>query len=129
MIYLIFRPLSIKLFGIFTESQLNVIIDIREKVISLRNVLPKWVIYSLSDGLWLFSFSNLIILIFKNSNFIFKRYIYLVPLLFAIIYEFLQWNKLRNGTFDIVDIIFYILFYFLSLKMNDVILFKYEKNK
>ncbi len=81
------------------------------------NILPDWTIYSLPDGLWLFSYMALMLLIWKNKvNNNNAFWIFSVPLL-VLCHEFGQLFKIFPGTFDIADIIFYLFGILLPLTL------------
>lgn len=72
--------------------------------------MPLWVIYNLPDALWLFSYLLYIDAIWSNSfhNSLYKLFFWSIPI-FSILLEFLQLANFIPGTFDIVDIMFYII--------------------
>ena len=71
--------------------------------------LPDWLLFSLPDGLWVFSYVSLILLLWDNRlNGYNSFWVFLIPFL-AIASEFGQLLGFVSGTFDITDLIFYIL--------------------
>ena len=108
-IYILFRQDSLKMFSWFESVNLsNSISELRLFTLPLSFHLPDWFLYSLPDGLWLFSYISLLLLIWGNV--ISKQNIHwvlLVPLI-AIFSEIGQLIKLVPGTFDIVDLGFYL---------------------
>ncbi len=71
--------------------------------------MPKWVIYSLPDGLWMFSCTSLILNVWNNRlNKQSIVWIISMPAI-AILSEFLQLFHLIRGTFDILDIASYLI--------------------
>ena len=106
--YLFFRSDSLLMFT-WCNS-----IGILSEIKYIRNILfeikfPSWVIYNLPDGLWVFSYVNLMLIIWKckiKKNSII--WISFIPIL-AIVSELLQLNGLVFGTFDWRDILFYLL--------------------
>lgn len=109
-IYLLFRTSSLKVFGwleILNIYFLNS--DIRKFSIKYLEILPNWFLYSLPDGLWIFSYVCLMIYIWNfklNSQSFF--WIGTIPLI-AIFSEIGQVINLIPGTFDFCDLLFYIL--------------------
>jgi hypothetical protein len=83
----------------------NVISNSRETLESVSYKLPDWIIYSLPDGLWTYSFSASIILIWNNNNRHLGYWI-MIPILFSILPEMLQGLRIFPGTFDMLDLIF-----------------------
>lgn len=105
-IYLLFRPTSLVLFSWIER------IDLMDWVNALRNsvtfTLPDWVLYSLPDGLWIYSYI-LVIVAIRNFNIRESTLaIFCLPTV-AIISEFLQLPGIIPGTFDPSDILAYTL--------------------
>ncbi|GHB44525.1 hypothetical protein [Mongoliitalea lutea] len=104
LIYIIFRVDTLIMFRWF-ES-----IGIQDLIIFLRSLkseinLPEWIIYSLPDGLWIFSFTYCMLVIWdfkltKNSFF----WITIAPII-GLVSELGQLINIVPGTFDIVDLI------------------------
>jgi hypothetical protein len=85
--------------------------------------MPKWIIYSLPDGLWVYSFSAMLYLIlgedFKGINkILFAPFIVLCGL------EILQYLKIISGTFDFID-----MFIGLTINILLIINIKFCKNE
>lgn len=72
-------------------------------------MIPRWVIYSLPDGLWMFSGTTLILNVWNNI--ISKQSIFWIILmpLGAFFFEYLQKLKYIRGTFDFLDIANYLI--------------------
>jgi hypothetical protein len=114
-IYLVFRTDSLKVFEWMEALQVSSSIDVmRTELHFLRDYLPQWVLFSLPDGLWLFSGINLILCIWRNE--ISPANIgWLATLcLIAIGSELLQFAALLSGTFDFRDLSAYSLAIILS---------------
>ncbi len=109
LIYVLFRHDSLKMFSWFEIINIsNAISEIRLFTLPLSIYLPDWFLYSLPDGLWLFSYISFLLVVWGNT--ISKHNIHwvlLVPLI-AILSEIGQLIKLVPGTFDIVDLGFYL---------------------
>jgi len=108
-IYVAFRSDSIILFSWidyigFTES----IDNLRLKTLPYKDIFPDWVLYSLPDGLWLFSFSSAVMVIWERELKLYSFIIWISMLILVISLEILQYYNIINGTFDIIDIIFFI---------------------
>lgn len=110
LIYILFRSSSLKMFIWFERINiLSVIKNFRNFTSTYSNILPNFILYSLPDGLWLFSYVSLVLYLWKNelkSENIF--WIFSVPLI-SIISELGQINKIIPGTFDIIDLLMYLL--------------------
>ena len=104
MIYVFFRPESIMMFKWFP------FLGVVHKQISVfRTIhLPDFLVYSIPDGLWLFSY---ILLIGVIWNFNYHRGMFLIMLLpvYAISYEMLQLCHFVPGYFDILDFVAYVV--------------------
>lgn len=76
------------------------------KVLNLENSkisLPNWIMFNLPDGLWAFSFSSLIAIIWQNSI----RKEYMFWLIFSCIVSIII--EISYGTFDLLDLIFILI--------------------
>ena len=82
---------------------------LREMTLTQKAFFPDWLLFSLPDGLWVFSYVSLILWLWDNKlNGINSVWIFLIPFV-AIASEFGQLIGIVPGTFDITDLIFYIL--------------------
>ena len=110
LIYVLFRQDSLKMFSWFESVNLsNSIFEMRLFTLPLSIYLPDWFLYSLPDGLWLFSYVSFLLVVWGNV--ISKHNIHwvlLVPLI-AIFSELGQLIKVISGTFDVVDLCSYFL--------------------
>ena len=108
MIYISFRSTTLKMFDWFdTINLLDAISTFRVFTLPFSVNLPHWFLYSLPDGLWLFSYLSLLLFIWNNK--ISKQnmhWLLLLPIL-AISSEIGQFFGIVPGTFDIIDLIFY----------------------
>lgn len=76
------------------------------KALNLENnkiSLPNWIMFNLPDGLWAFSFSSLIAIIWQNSI----RKEYMFWLIFSCIVSIII--EISYGTFDLLDLIFILI--------------------
>ncbi len=96
-IYLFFRPQDVAVNRLF-----NLIVP--HYSLALEYNISNWVIYNLPGALWVFSFQALFINK-KGKGILFC----LIPLSGALAIEILQYYNFTDGTFDIMDIIFYII--------------------
>jgi hypothetical protein len=121
LIYLLFRSESIRFFDYIAYLKLDKILStIRSFTLPINQLIPNWIIYSLPDGLWLFSFSLIINKIWTKED---KIQFWFWMLLFpstALIWEIGQAFHFINGTFDWADLIVYsiILIYFLTINQT-----------
>lgn len=77
-------------------------------------VLPDWLLYSLPDGCWVFSATSWMLLIWN-------RWVpwTLIPVILAVSAEFGQLLGLVQGTYETLDILFYLLGFFLAGIRNE----------
>jgi hypothetical protein len=121
LIYVLFRTDSIRFFDYLTYVGLDESLSIiRSITLPMNQFIPEWVIYSLPDGLWLFSFSLLVNLIWSRED---RLRFWFWTLLFpctAIIWELGQAFQVFSGTFDWTDLTVYsiILLYFLTINQT-----------
>ena len=110
LIYVFFRTTTLRMFCWFGQLNILSFIDrFRVSTLFLKNYLPNWFLYSLPDGLWIFSYLSLALYIWKNelkSENLF--WIFSIPII-AIGSEIGQLIKIIPGTFDIIDLIIYVL--------------------
>lgn len=106
LIYIFLRPDNFIYNDLFL-SPIKIDINTNSKVVS-------FLIYSLPNGLWSMSFSQLIFHIYKIRT---LKIIILssIMLFVGIIIELLQYQSFMNGTFDINDIFSYIMSYLIVL--------------
>lgn len=110
IIYILFRSERLKMFDWFDLIGIKNLFDII-RLSFQDNVfeIPKWIIFSLPDGLWTFSYICLTLYVWKSEI---SRtsiiWITIIPLL-AIISEIGQLYGLVSGTYDIMDLLFYII--------------------
>lgn len=109
-IYLLFRISSLRMFSWISIIDLNSELDlIRVHTIRYANKIPNWIIYSLPDGLWMFSYVSLMLYIWKNE--ITKQsllWILILPII-ALCSELGQMLNKVPGTFDSADLTAYII--------------------
>jgi hypothetical protein len=107
-IYLFFRDPELIFFGWIDQLGLSGTIDALQSSLSeIADSLPSWSIYSLPDGLWLFSYMCLMLFIWRKSlTNAALFWVFLLPA-FAFILEIGQGMNWFSGTFDIIDVLFY----------------------
>ena len=114
LIYICFRTNTLVMFKWFVKLMLTSAINaIREYSLPFSDKLPSWFLYSLPDGLWIFSYICLMMFIWRqiiNRNNLF--WFTLLPMI-AILSEIGQLFQIVPGTFDIIDIVFYVVGSFL----------------
>jgi len=107
VIYILLRSHEPQFFALFTEIGLgNWLNSVRQSSLSASAILPKWIIFSLPNGLWAFAYSLIIKTIWSGSKSKIKYFwIISIPVL-VLGFETLQLTKVIRGTFSIQDIVF-----------------------
>ena len=110
MIYILFRSSTLKMFKWYETIGLGeIIMEARKLVDGFTGIIPDWILFSLPDGLWVFSYVCIMLFIWGNTICKFKFvWILIVPFL-AIGSEIGQLFNYVSGVFDPTDVIFYIL--------------------
>ncbi|WP_228446639.1 hypothetical protein [Chryseobacterium sp. 3008163] len=109
-IYLLFRVSTLKVFSWLNYLGIDFLnFKFRIEMLKYTSNIPKWFIFSLPDGLWVFSYVTLMISVW---NFIINKqsflWICIIPII-AIFSEIFQIFQIVSGTFDIIDLLFYLL--------------------
>ena len=109
MIYVLFREKNLLMFEWFNYFRLDFIIDfLRNNFYKYRTYIPKSVLFSLPDALWVYSFTMFLSIYSKN------RIILSAIFVGSIITEILQlWFVV--GTFDIYDVIYMFTLYLIAM--------------
>ncbi len=114
-IYFLYRSRTLFYFKIFNTHPV-----IHEHVIKIRDIawlyrkhLPLWTVYSLPDGLWLFSFGAILLVdrVFYFFHFSLFTGIYIFMILLEFIQKYFGGHGTVIGTFDKFDIVFFTLGY------------------
>lgn len=111
LIYILFRSKNLLMFNWIDKIGLmNLVSSIRP---NLKDV-PEWVLFSLPDGLWMFSYC---LLIGHIWNYNLKRSSFFLALLpiYAISNEIMQYFHFVPGTFDWMDLIAFLVSFALGL--------------
>ncbi len=110
LIYILFRTESLVMFKWFTFINIDHPIELlRETTIPIMENFPSWFIYSFPDALWIFSYMSITLLIWRNE--INKQnyfWIFIMPII-SILSEVGQLLNIIPGTFDFIDLFFYVL--------------------
>lgn len=113
IIYILGRHETLKMFHWFQLLNLETYIYYLRSVCqsSITSALPPWMLYSLPDALWMYSFTSAILLSWKR-----KRSIYLlIPFILGAGSEIAQYFHLVRGTYDPNDLICYCTGFLLSI--------------
>ena len=109
VIYVLFREKTLLMFDWFSYLKLNFIIDsLRNNFYGYRTYIPKSILFSLPDALWVYSLTMFLSIYFKNRIFLSMIFIG------SIITEISQlWFVI--GTFDIYDVIYMFALYLVAM--------------
>lgn len=122
IIYLSFRKESLLMFTWFNSLGISFIIEyLREFILPFKSVLPEWFLYSLPDGLWLYSFVFFFSYLWRNEETKFLIFWSLIGPVIAIGSEFGQLSKIVPGTFSNLDLFAY--------SISSLIAFSITQNK
>lgn len=123
LFYILFRPEYLTVNRWVLTSQFGSIFKtIRIQTFQILETVPKWIIYSLPDALWLMSFGLILQMIWKNETKRTRMIWTIFPCIVAALMELFQATHFINGTFDLVDLLFYFLTTLLlinNLKTNE----------
>lgn len=114
-IYFLYRSKNLLYFNIFKTHQIiyDITLIIRKYAWYFRKNFPLWFVYSLPDGLWLFSFgiSLLVERVYYLIHFLIFTAIYVFMIFFEYIQKYYGGHGSMIGTYDKNDIIFFSLGY------------------
>ena len=115
IIYLIYRSRNLFYFRIIKSHSAfyDFVDDLRIFAWKYRKIFPLWVVYSLPDGLWLFSFGAALMIdrIFYLFHFFLFTGIYLFMIFFEFIQKYAGGHGSLIGTYDPYDILFFTIGY------------------
>ena len=108
-IYVLFREKTLLMFDWFSYLKLDFIIDsLRNNFYGYRTYIPKSILFSLPDALWVYSFTMFLSIYFKN------RILLSIIFIGSITTEISKlWFVI--GTFDIYDVIYMFALYLIAM--------------
>ena len=114
LLYLFYRPLTLKYIDWLDNIiPVEVIRNLQHSVYPSRDYLSNFLIFSLPDGLWVFSYVSFMRAIwFESSNRIRFVWFALIPVI-AIGSEMIQKLGILQGTYDLYDALAYLFCAFL----------------
>ena len=120
-IYLLFRNNRLLVFSwIDSIGARDIVFLVRNNVFFLRKHIPDFFIYSLPDGIWVYSGTFAFIIVWRNClNNPYSFFWIVMPFLCSLGAEILQLFGIVKGTFCLLDIASYILFFCLALYFNN----------
>jgi hypothetical protein len=113
LIYILGRHETLKMFHWFQLLHLDTYIYHLRLVYqaSITSSLPSWVLYSLPDALWMYSFTSAVLLSWKRK----LSFYLLIPFTLGAGSELGQYAHLVRGTYDSNDLICYCTGFLLSI--------------
>lgn len=130
LIYLLYRSKNLYYYNFIHFLDINgFVLLARETATLYRKLFPTWVIYSLPDGLWLFS-AGAVFLVARKRFFlhvIWFFFIYLLVILGEFVQKFFGGHGTPVGTFDKSDIVAFTYAY-ISINVVAIIL-RFFQNK
>jgi len=126
LIYISFRSKALLLFRWFDEIKISGFTNLIRCTLSpMKKYIPNWAIYSLPDGLWVYALSSSLFIIW-GKDCLKSFYRVLIIIAFAPCLEIMQFYNILPGTFDIIDLIFYIIASTVSVLIFKLKFKKYE---
>lgn len=116
-IYTLFGSPTLWVFDWYGFLGLSDLITVSRGILAeFRPIIPGWVLYSLPDGLWVYAYTSLMANIWRASKRSPVKLLWLSSgVLLAVSTEMAQLFGLLFGTFDFLDICFYIGGFLLAL--------------
>ena len=128
LFYLLYRSKNLYYYNLIHFLNINgYVLLARETAILYRKLFPTWVIYSLPDGLWLFSTGAVFLIARKKYllHFLWFLFIYLFVVGGEFIQKYYGGHGTPIGTYDKTDIIAFTYAY-ISINIISLILRKFD---
>jgi len=110
LIYVLFRDETLYMFRWFRFLGIMGILS-QFRHIAISNVCPpEWVIFNMPDALWVFSFTNLMLILWQKKSTDHSFFWIILPPAIGVCSEIGQLAGLVNGTFDLLDLVFIFIF-------------------
>ena len=130
LIYLLYRSKNLYYYNLIHFLNINgYVLLARETAILYRKLFPTWVIYSLPDGLWLFSTGAVFLIARKRYllHFLWFLFIYLFVVGGEFVQKYYGGHGTPIGTYDKTDIIAYTYAYII-INIIALILRKFDNS-
>ncbi|WP_286033442.1 hypothetical protein [Fusobacterium necrogenes] len=131
-IYFLYRSRTLFYFKIFEIHPIiyHYVVKLRDLAWSYRKHLPLWSVYSLPDGLWLFSFGAALLIdrLFYFFHLILFTIIFILMIFLEFVQKYFGGHGTLLGTFDILDILFFTLGYLSILLISNFFYIQNRKN-
>ena len=105
-IYILFRKENLLMFNWFNLLGVENLINFFRNKVLFNKLIPNWVKFSLPDGIWLYSLTSLMIIIWERDSSISKYFWFLIIPILGLSAEFGQSINIVPGTYDKNDLIF-----------------------
>ena len=117
LIYILFRTESLTVFmWIDNISLLDEVMILRSSLFGAKEEIPPVILYSLPDGIWVYSATYFMIMIWENNLKDISAWVWIsLPFICSITAELLQSVQLVEGHYCSYDMMFYISFFGLAL--------------
>lgn len=116
LFYILWRPKTLVMFTWFEFiGILDLIIAIREITQPFYINIPDFLIYSIPNGLWIYSLMVFLLFLWKDNNIFVRTLIVFIGTILTVGMEFAQLFGIIKGVFCYVDIFISIIFIILSL--------------
>ncbi|WP_374075176.1 hypothetical protein [Bdellovibrio bacteriovorus] len=107
-IYVAFRPLNLLVFSaLHAVGFMRLVWYVRNESHLIRGIVPDWMVYCAPNGLWMFAYVSFISLPWAGKFSVGSVSWCLVLIFISVVSEYLQLYQIIPGTFDVLDIIFY----------------------
>ena len=118
-IYILFRKESLTVFlWLDKVSLLETVMVLRDTLIVFKDKMPVLILYSLPDGIWVYSATYLMLIIWgENWKHATALSWILIPLFLSIGAELLQLIHVVHGSFCLYDMAFHIIGFILPITM------------
>ena len=115
IIYVLFRDKDIIFFEWLDYVGLsNYVLEIRNFFNPKDIIVSNFLTHNLPDGLWVYSFTSCMLLIWGRNNSMTNSKYIIIPLLISCLSELGQLFNFIAGTFDFLDLVFYLFFTYLA---------------
>lgn len=129
LIYVIYRSRTLFYFKLIASSDIlhDSVLYFRRFGWKYRLYLPLWTVYSLPDGLWLFSLGAALLIdrVYFRIHLAIFSLIYIFMVGFEYIQKFYGGHGTFIGTYDRMDIIFFTLGYILAVVISSFVNWKW----
>ena len=108
-IYILFREDNLLMFNWFNSLGMKNLIDFFQEHTLSKNLIPNWIKFSLPDGIWIYSLTSLMIIIWSNHQAKSKYFWISMGPFLGLSAEVGQFFNIVSGTFDVFDFLFCII--------------------